>query len=346
MTSIATHVRIFDLEPDDDLVVKRTAAAGEIAEIFKKSRQVRDILQTANDLAKAIEHKGTFSKKLGDEVEGAISKFAEAFVAQENGLQMVTCAMLGALQSLDLNVATSSATYSQDVFAVGLWSALSFQKQRSEPRLEALRAELLAKAQAVVLNKASGSRTRVPVPDIEFPAPKEVDAASIEKSLNDGAKATVDALRANAAVDREELDLLWWVLSDHSGLLGRRLSTEKNLASAAVASGLEAGQLLRRMPGEAHRHLVLRNVVGDSSLSLPDLIKVVEGDRLALAAPFAQNSTAAECPAVFPLITALRTGTAPDANSKQKRSVEDWAERALLESAILQVTGQLPSVTL
>jgi hypothetical protein len=34
-------------------------------------------------------------------------------------------------------------------------------------------------------------------------------------------KDAIADLRSNAAVDREEIDLLWWVLSDWSSLLGR-----------------------------------------------------------------------------------------------------------------------------
>jgi hypothetical protein len=202
------------------------------------------------------------------------------------------------------------------------------------------------KAHDLVLKRASVSRTRFPVPDMKIPKPKEGEAepTSLEKSFADGTRATVDALRANAAVDREELDLLWWVLSDRSDLLERRFSTEENSAARAIASGLEAGQMLRRMPAPAHLHLVLRNLADDvSSYSLPELLKAAESDRRALAGA-CESSLIAACPAVFPLLNALLNGKSTDTNGKQKRTLADWAARALLESSIIRVTSHIPSV--
>jgi GTPase-associated system helical domain len=217
-------------------------------------------------------------------------------------------------------------------------------KPRTEPKLEALRAALMAAAHAHTMKTASTARNRVAVPDITFPAPKEFDATNVELSVKNGAKAAIAALRANAAVDREELDLMWWVLSDRSGLLSRRISTDENKASAAIASGLEAGRMLRRMPADAHLYLALRHVGKAPPLTLPELIKAVGDDRKALIAPFAENPVLVACGSIFPLLTALRTGSATDAKAKVKRALDDWVGRALLESAILHVTSHLPSV--
>lgn len=346
MTSIATHIRIFDASPTDELVEKRTTAISVISKGFVKQSSVNDLLRTANDLALAIEPKGTFSDTLGKQIEEAIAKTAVSFVAEKNETQMATCAMLGALQAIDGGASRASILLISDVLALGLWSALSFQKASPNLKLEALRVELMTKAHEVVLKRASTSRTRLAVPDMKLPKPKEGEAEStgLDKSFAEGTRATVDALRANAAVDREELDLLWWVLSDRSDFLGRRFSVEKNPVARALASGLEAGQMLRRMPADAHLHLVLRNLADDvSTFSLPELIKAVESDRQALASKFTDGLIAA-CPAIFPLLNALLNGRSFDGNAKQKRSLADWAARALLESCILRVTSHLPSV--
>jgi len=346
MTTIATHIRIFDAEPTDDLVTKRTVAIGQISEALKKQTSVDELLQTANDLARAVEHKGVFSETLGKEIEEAIAKSAVSFVAEKNGTQMVTCGMLGALQAIDANPGNSSNLLISDVLALGLWSALGFQKPSTNAKLEALRTELLNKAHGVVLKRASLSRKRMDVPDMKFAAPADgSEPVSVDTSFADATRATVEALRANAAVDREELDLLWWVLSDRSELLKRHLSTEKNSTTRAIASGIEAGHLLRRMPSEAHLHLVLRNVgADDATSSLTDVIKAVADDRQALVAPYGGQQIVLACPAVFPLLNGLRNGTSSDGHAKQKRSLEDWAARALLESSILQVTSHLPKV--
>jgi hypothetical protein len=349
MSNIATHVRIFDPQPTDDLVTKRTAAIKELSSGFAKGRSVPEIFQSANDLALAVEAKGAFSEALAKEIESAISKPAEAFIAEGQELEMTVCGLLGALQSLDHPPSSSSNLAALNVFAIGLWSALSFQAPRLEAKLEALRVELLGKAQEYTLRAAINTRRRIKVPDINFAVPEPFDAAGVAASFKTGVATTIEALRANAAVDREEIDLLWWVLGDWSELLDRRFSALDNPAAAAIASGLEAGRMLRRMPADAHRHLVLRplgHVHKPDLLSLPGLLKVLDGDRGRLAAPYAHDKIVAACPAAFPLLTALRSGLATDAKAKIKRSLQDWACRALLESAALHVTSHLPSVAI
>lgn len=343
--NIATHVRIFDPDPQDDLVVKRTAAIDALGGRFNKKSTVPAILQWANDLAIAVESKGShLSDLLSKEIEAAIRKPSDAFVAEGQGLQMTVCGLLGALQSLDGAQPSSGTLTVADVLAVGLWSALSFQTPRTEPKIEALRSELLGKAQELVLASATSSRKRQRIPEPEIAEPKEFNAAGVGQSVKSAFKATIDALASNAAIDREEIDLLWWVLGDRSELLARRLSSGQGPAALAVAAGLEAGRMLRRMPGEAHRHLVLRNLAGQGSSSLAELLKAVGDDRAALSTKYADDPTIVACPAIFPLITMLRTGSASHARSKSKHSLADWATRALLESAAHHVTSHVPSV--
>lgn len=352
LTHIATYIRIFDSDPSDDLVNKRTAAISEIANAVKAQRTVDELLRIANDLAVAAQQGGTLSASLTETIEGAIRKSSTAFVAEGHELEMLVCGMAGALQVLEGATPLRNGTTSiADVLSIGLWSALSFQKPRSDAKLEQLRSELMRTAQHHCAAAAHDSRKRAKVLDPEFKeAPKkteddpddEFDAVAVNEGLKPFRDAITD-LRANAAIDREEIDLLWWVLSDWSKLLGRRLSTEK-AGAAAVASGLEVGRMIRRIPAEAHRHLVLRNVATGKDLSLQELLTAIADDRIALA-PTEAETYISRCPSVFPLSTALRTGSTHDATAKVKRSLGDWAERALLESAIAHLCSNIPSVS-
>jgi len=343
MTHVAAHIRIFDPDPSDDLVAKRTAAIAEIGKQLIDSKPVDEILRLANDLAYAAEPDGSFSAGMSQMIEAAIRKSSEAFIAEGRPMEMLVCGMLSALKSLGGAGSISGQTTVNDVFALGLWSALSFQKKRTDAKLEQLRTELMDSAYAHCMKSASRSRERLVVPDTEFKGPEPFDATGMEKALKPFGNAISD-LRANAAVDREEVDLLWWVLSDWSSILDRRLSTDKVAASAAVASGLEAGFMLRRIPAPAHRHLVLRNVPSGKSMTLLELLTAVGQDRSALAAAFKADVRISQCPAVFPLARALRTGAAKDANAKVNRSIEDWSARALLEASICRLGSNIPSV--
>jgi hypothetical protein len=86
MTHIATNIRIFAADPSDDLVVKRTAAIGEIATAIKGRNGVVDLLRTANDLAFAVQQGGSLSAALTETFEGAIRKTSTAFVAEGHEL--------------------------------------------------------------------------------------------------------------------------------------------------------------------------------------------------------------------------------------------------------------------
>ena len=343
MTDIATHVRIFDTAPDDDLVTKRTAAIKDLASRHNKSKAVPVILQSANDLALAVEAKGKVSDALSNDIQAAIRKAgAEAFVASEQPLQVTVVALLAAQQALANAAPTSGTVTSVTVLAAGLWSALSFQPPRTEAKVESLRSEVMALARENIIASATTSRERIPVAEAEVAPAKELNPESVAQSVNAGLKTVINALRTNAAIDREEIDLLWWVMAEWSELLKRRYSAAPDSVGTVLASGIEAGRMLRRMPGDAHRNLVLRHVTGTAPVSLAEVLTSLGDERLPMASLYAADQTLAACPAVFPLLTALTSGSASHAKNKSKRKISEWAERALLESATLHVTTLLP----
>jgi hypothetical protein len=355
MTHIATHIRIFASDPSDELVEKRTAAIGEIAGTFRGRRNVEELLQIANDLAVAVQQNGRLSAALTATIEEAIRKTSTAFVAEGHELEMLVCGMCGALKAVSGSTALRHGAVSiPDVLSFGLWSALSFQKPRNDPKIEQLRNELLQAAHGHCAAVARDSRQRIEVSDPEFKeAPKKkegdpqppFDASAVTEGLKPYKDAIAD-LRSNAAVDREEIDLLWWALSDWSSLLGRRFSDEKaRAAAAAVASGIEAGRMIRRAPAEAHRHLVLRNVTVGKEMTLVELLTAIGGDRTALA-PTEAETYISNCPSVFPLSSVLRNGSASDPSAKIKRPLGDWAARALLESSIAHLCSNVTGVSI
>jgi hypothetical protein len=102
--------------------------------------------------------------------------------------------------------------------------------------------------------------------------------------------------------------------------------------------------MIRRAPAEAHRRLVLRNVTAGKDLSLMELLTAIGGDRAALV-PIEAETYISNCPAVFPLSNALRTGEAAGPRAKIKRPLEDWAARALLESSIAHLCSNINGVS-
>lgn len=343
MSSIATHVRIFDATPADDLVTKRTSAIKDLAGKFTKGVAVGTTMAYASDLAIALGDEKKLSATLSADVEASIRKTAKAFIADGQQLQMTVCAALGAIDALGTKRNSSPNVLTVDVLAIALWSALGFQKPRKEAKIEALRLELLELARAHVLTAATMTRRRHNVEIAKIALPEAYEPAAVAKAIDTATSSALEALRANAAADREELDLLWWVITDWSTLLGERFSAASNVTAAALASGIEAGGLLRRMPDEAHRHLALRHANGGDAVALKGLLQALGDVREALAEPYAAFDFVPQCPAVFPLANALLAGSAPTERPPVQRSIAEWAERALLERAALEVTARLPT---
>jgi hypothetical protein len=337
---IAQHIRIFDKTPSDELVQKRTEAIGALSDKFSKLVNVSDILDLAADLTKAAAKNGALPESRAAEVETAIRDKSSSFVREGQELQMLTCALLAVLKLLK-EAKPSMAVWSRtDILALGLWSGLGFQKVRAEERIEALRSELLTASREIALRSAVSARTRQNVGDVSIKVPEAYDQAKLASAIQNGMAKTIDCLRTNAALDREEIDLLWWVLGDWSGLAAKHYR-EMNEVAALISAAFEAGSLVRRLPGDSHKHLVLRLLKTDRAISLHDVLEGMKDEREKIAAFFQSNVLLQGREAVFPLIAAFVAGKAPGRGGSHALQLSEWAARALLESSILHV-GSLP----
>ena len=95
--------------------------------------------------------------------------------------------------------------------------------------------------------------------------------------MKSAAAKTISPLIANAALDREEIDLLWWTLSDWSDTLNLKISQLPH-GAALMVSALEVVQKLRRLPSTAHAHIARRHVQVEriSNSELRDALKDVK----------------------------------------------------------------------
>lgn len=206
----------------------------------------------------------------------------------------------------------------RDSIALALWSALSFQKPLAEERLEDVRIEMLNSARRASVDLARQMRVRRTLLDREIPEDEN------------------QSLRWNAVLDREEVDVLRWILADESSLLERPYGEVRHEETIAVARGLELGLLLTRFPVFEHYELACRDVVSEHEMNLDELLTAVAEDQNALVAPFEGYPVIQACPTVFPLLTALRGGRTMRRDATVGRPLADWCGRALIESAVLK----------
>ena len=214
-----------------------------------------------------------------------------------------------------------------------------------ETKIEGLRQDLIAKSSELFLSSAEKSRQRLSIPHLIFPSESQSNddgqEVSVKSQFESSAKATVSALSTNAALDREELDILWWVLGDWSNLAKVRLSKVSD-CSAFIIATFEIARRLRRIPAEAHRQLLMRYIENDASLSLEDVIDGLGDEANALSAVYGDESLVNNNPRILPLMNAIVNGKETMNGVHMSLSVTDWTTRALIEGALVQLSN-LPS---
>ncbi len=330
--NIPVHLRITGLTPSNDDVNSRRLAVADLAKTWGKLKDVSSIVSKAAAIAVSLGGDGNPTTELGTEVQSAVQKHASAFLYEDRPLEVGVCAGMAAVAMLVPAPATYGWTV-LDVYSNALWSALAFQPVLEDGKRETLRREVLDRAQQRSQDSAERARERDAVPDpVELVVTMGEDY-KVTTNFKKAALDAIEALRRNSALDREELDFLWWSQLSRSRLLDRPLSALSE-AVRLVGSGIEASTHLRRLPAEVHRDLVLRTVDADLELDLPELLAEIGVDRVPLAAGVYAFGNVTNHPTVFPLLNAIVTGNADVVGAEIKRKVSTWGARALLEGAL------------
>ncbi|MGX1957437.1 GTPase-associated system all-helical protein GASH [Serratia proteamaculans] len=329
MENLALHMRISNVSVTDSDVSSRQTAAKNLATSWGKDKNPKSIVSTAADIAKALGGDGTPSSALGEKVQAAIQKKSLSYLYEERPIDVGVCSGMAMVSLLGINP-SNDGWLIKDLYAIALWSALSYQPILETDRREALRREILNAATGWSVASANNARERIDVPnpiDVKITIDDDNEATSnFSEAMND----TIEALRRNAALDREELDFLWWAQLGRSRLLKKQLS-EIAEPIRIIASGIEGAKMLRRLPCEVHREIVLRTLDQNPEFDLAELLVAIGDYRAELSTEFPTENVLAH-PTVFPLLHALSTGEVDQVGASLKRSVSEWGERALLEA--------------
>lgn len=337
MSLMAKHSRIFWPDPQDEQVRRLNAAVTEVQVWVKSLSPASSAIKLAAAFAKAFES-GTAEDTLAQAVEKAIVKSgSDAFVRDGNDLQILVVAVVAALDLVRRDEAGEDGWGAVDAFAAACWSALSFQATVEKEGLEALRVELLSAVRERVAEVAEGSRVRVTVPEVgllHIPDSTPTNSRS-KTAFRTAVEPLVKALRENAELDREEIDFLWWRLSDWSGVLEKPLSVLSDV-NRAVYSGLECGSMLRRPPSSGHRNIALQGISNENSFTLAQLVDELEVEHEKLLALMNTDDVTAAAE-VYPLLNSILSNNVEAFGSAISRTTRDWGGRALLESSVLQL---------
>ncbi|MGY4823957.1 GTPase-associated system all-helical protein GASH [Stutzerimonas chloritidismutans] len=337
MENIAVHMRVSGITVTNEDVSSRRTAASSLGGKWGKETSVTKILAKVAEVAEALGGDGIPSATLGNEVQAAIQKKSAAYLYEERPLEVGVCAGMAVVSIISGQPSGGGWTIA-DVYASALWSALSFQPVLEDGRREKLRDEVLRTATDWAGVSAEKARERHAVPDpLELTVTLDADSATTS-NFKEALSHTVEALRRNAALDREELDFLWWAQLNRSRLLDRQLSAISE-PTRILAAGIEGASMLRRLPCQVHREIVLRTLDEDPELNLEELLDVLGEDRTMLGAPFREASPASH-PTVFPLLNALATGEIEGNGTYVKRRVSEWGGRVLLEAGLSRMASR------
>jgi hypothetical protein len=335
MDNLPMHMRITSLAPSNDDVDARRATITELLETWGKITDINELLTKAEAIADSLGGDGKPYEHLGLEVQEVLQKRASAYLYLESPLDVGVCAGMAALSIMSDTPGTNGWIIA-DVYSNVLWSALAFQPALGEEKREKLRREVLERAQDRSRASADRARDRIAVPDMgDVAITVTPETLKTTNTFKKATSATIEALRRNAVLDREELDFLWWIQLNRSRLLQKPLGSMAEPVRL-VASGIEAATHLRRLPANLHYDLVLRTVDEDPELDLKELVEAIGDDAVLLAKSFNTTRAAAHS-SVFPLLNALATGDVGVSGAEVTRKASQWAGRALLEAGLMRI---------
>lgn len=338
MSVMAKYVRIFWPDPKDEDVSRRNKAVVSI-QSWMSALDAWSAIKLADALTAAVGD-GKARDEFALQVEQAIvAAGSDAFVRAGHDLEMNVVVLVAALDLIRPQQEDGEFWTATDALAAGLWSAMSFQQPVGQEAVELVRQELMTAARERTMRLAEKSRVRAIVPEIgPLSIPENQPTGSrANTAYRKATEPLVKALRENAELDREELELLWWTIEDWSDCLDGRLSDAAPVVRAIVA-GLDGAAKLRRIPATGHRNVVLRGIPAGEPASLDAALKAL-GDHWEKIANATDKVRVAEAPSVFPLLSGICGGKVDKRAAAIERDARDWGARALLERSIIQVVA-------
>lgn len=337
MADIAKHIRIFNPNPDDDFVTKRTSAIALIEAAVKKKVNNMEIFLFANGLIKGIENSNVANSIINEIAEPALKKYSTSFVADGEELQLLTCALIGTIQYLEKYRNTTGKSTPEVILAGALWSGLSFQSPLiDKEKLEALRLELLTISAQLATEVAYTSRNRKEIkPRTALSVPTDETIASLVASIESIFGKQLDSMRTNAILDSEEINILWWVLNGWSNICKIPIHG-MNSVQTALISGLEISALLQRFPAEAFANLACKGLQINEQFTGPEIIQQLGDLAPVIVAYINENAKMADYSLVTPVFSLLTANDSSSGNSLG-RPIHEWASRILFEGSLINV---------
>jgi hypothetical protein len=321
---VARIVRFFDPSPSDDLVQKRASAIAELKNSFGRMNAADGMLRTVEAVTGVLRGEPALPHAVAVQIENAIKKESPAFLAEERPFESGVCGLAALLQVME-SVPKKNETSNADRLAIAVWLSVEGMPTCHEPKVEQLRQLVLGVAQARLERRATAARTRLFVPNFGDVGSAPVDQATFTAATS----GTVQALKRNADLDREELDILWWALSERCELLSVAFAALPD-SVRAVAAAVDMARIVRRIPAPAHLSIASRGFNGQAVATLSDVVEAFSPYREKLIAEFGAADIVGSHPKVFWALASL-TGAMSEFGQGASRELSYWSGRVFFE---------------
>jgi hypothetical protein len=311
-------LRIADVQPNDEKVRRRKQSAADLLAQFDAGGNQEILLAFLQGVVAGFD-KATFSQEspaigmLIKAIKDQDAAFPEDLKENAVELRAVAAIVVGEMLTRNLE---AQAKGQQILAALSVRSALSLNLRTSDKHLRWALETLLAASdqllQAAALHRRRrATRALKAVNEMKETAPGA--ATDLWTVVVPTLRSALDEASAQAAVDREELESLWWLFTAYSELEQKSLA-ELSPSAAAFCSGIELAQRALLPPAPSMPAMVKRATESGrkattlSQITLQDTVKHWS-DRMLQALSSADGSSddaAAHYPALLPLSWACR----------------------------------------
>lgn len=296
LSRILEWYRIVNPKPSRDVIDRRTEAARDLVAMFDGVKGWDMIIAAANGVAGGFESGFTEDSDIVQATVVSIKKHDSAFPQDlcENAieLQVLTAVALGEFL---VRKSKNKPDRFAIVIALILQSGFHLRSVTSCTFLEKMIAELTTASEEVLVRASLGLRDRsadigdqieklieasaAAVPNTEAVAAAEEEEEEVEleeefNALQGAVLSTMVEFKRQSSIDREELNILWWMFAGASTTTGAML-VDLSSGALAMVCGSELGNLCLIPPPANLKAMVVRAFVSVLPTSEKTLSEIV-----------------------------------------------------------------------
>jgi len=307
ISKLADWYRIAEHKPDDSTIEKRKSAILEVVKTIEESDDLSLLgglvsLVVSGEIVRRDSH-----QPIIDTMMSSLCKYQPSLPTDPfaNLATLRACASVAAGEIIHLPDGDTDKRTGLDVLGSSLMvSAIGLRPPPKERTLQKVLSELLSISESTLRIVANTIRQRRSASDELANLEAETEIKKIAAII----KSVVVAQEQQTSIDREELELLWWMRGGYSSILNKPI-VKLDVPNAAVICAIELADRCLIPPPESVSEMVLELVSKDRSIQQMkdlDLDHFVKGIDPSLPSHLTIPNDEVkmftlDCPVIFPL---------------------------------------------